>query len=361
MSVAPLPPGPSLSASRSSLDSERPLRVAVIGAGVMGKRHARVLASRAERFALVAVRDTDPKAAAELAHAHGVEVAATDADAIARADAVVVATPIGVHASSVRRALANGRHVLVEKPIAATAREARELVALAEASGVRLFVGHSERFNPVVRALVRLVAAETIESVGFRRIGSVRSARGSSEGALVNLGVHDFDLAAYLASSPLTLTSVGDSTGTEPRGAGAEERAEVAAVTAAGAQVHVLVDQHPADTTRRRALTLSTRTHLWEGNLLSPSLVRTCRATGVREAIPLDTEEPLLAQALAFVGAVRAGIWDGAGGGSGKGNEIATGHDGMRALLVAEGARRALATGRVRGENLAFPHAFDTR
>ncbi len=99
---------------------------------------------------------------------------------------------------------------------------------------------------------------------------------------------------------------------------------------------------------RRRTIAVATPTHLWQGDLLAPSLVRTCRATGVREAIPLDTEEPLLAQAHAFFGALRGAA----------SNEIATGHDGMRALLVAERARWLLG---VRGENLAFPRAFDTR
>jgi predicted dehydrogenase len=354
MSVAPLPP---LSSSRARPhappDAASPLRVAVIGAGVMGKRHARVLASRGDRFELVAIMDADPRVAASLAGAYGAEVAVQEGEAIARADALVVATPIGAHSGSVRRALASGRHVLVEKPIAGSARDAQELVALADARGAHLFVGHSERFNPVVRALVRLVASETIQALAFRRIGSVRSAGGVSEGALVNLGVHDFDLAAYLASSPLALGSIASVVGAEPSGSGAEERADVCAASDSGAEVTVLVDQRPADGLRRRTITLTTPTHLWQGDLLAPSLVRTCHLTGAREAIPLDTEEPLLAQALAFAGAVR--------GGAGAFGEIATGHDGMRALLVAEGARRALAAGQARGENLAFPRSFDTR
>ena len=345
MSVAPLPP---LSASRAAVDPGRPLRVAVVGAGVMGKRHARVLALRPERFELVAIMDLDAEAAAELARTHGVARAAREADAIALADALVVATPVGAHAPSVRRALAAGRHVLVEKPIAGSPREALELVALADSGHAHLCVGHSERFNPIVRALARLVDPESIESLAFCRVGSARPHAGTTrrEGALVNLGVHDFDLAAYLARSPLALPSLA-SEATDP----ADERGVVHARTESGASVRVVVDQRPADGQRRRSIVLATSTHLWQGDLLVPALVRTCRATGAREAIPLDTEEPLLAQALAFLATVR---------GNGA-SEIATGHDGMRALLVAERARRGGAEPGLRGENLAFPPSFDTR
>ncbi len=155
-------------------DLARPLRVALVGAGVMGKRHARVLSSLPARFELVAVMDVDAPSAAALALASGGEASSSEGDAIARAEAVIVATPIAAHSLSVRRALAGGRHVLVEKPIAGSAREARELVALAQASGAQLCVGHSERFNPVIRALARLVEPSSLESLALHRVGKAR-------------------------------------------------------------------------------------------------------------------------------------------------------------------------------------------
>ena len=90
-------------------------------------------------------------------------------------------------------------------------------------------------------------------------------------------------------------------------GVGAEERAHVLTRTESGATVHVYVDQRPADGIRRRTIALSTRTHVWQGDLLTPSLVRTCRVTSSHETIPLDTEEPLLAQTLAFTSAIHGG------------------------------------------------------
>jgi hypothetical protein len=103
--------------------------------------------------------------------------------------------------------------------------------------------------------------------------------------------------------------------------------------------VHIYVDQRPADGVRRRTIVVSTPTHVWHGDLLDHALVRTCRATSAREAIPLDTEEPLLAQTLAFAAAARGAT----------SSEIATARDGMRALRAAERAARQI---RARGENL---------
>jgi predicted dehydrogenase len=158
------------------------------------------------------------------------------------------------------------------------------------------------------------------------------------EGALVNLGVHDLDLAAYLTGSPLVVRSaVG-----ELAPSGLDERAHVLARSASGAAVLVFVDQRPADALRRRTLRLSTPTHVWHGDLLAPSLVRTCRSTSTREGIPLDTEEPLLAQAMAFLAAIRGAPH----------SEIATAREGLLALAAAERA-----SGQVRGprENLPPP------
>ncbi len=91
-----------------------------------------------------------------------------------------------------------------------------------------------------------------------------------------------------------------------------------------------MVDQRPADPQRRRTIAVRTLTHVWHGDLLAHSLVRVPRV-GRERNHPLDTEEPLVAQAFAFLAAVRGGA----------ASEIATGRDGMRALLAAERARRA--------------------
>ncbi len=298
--------------------SPRRHRVAIVGAGAMGRRHTRVLSQLTARFEVVGVVDVDARAASAASEEWQVERFASERDALDRAEALVVATPIAAHASTVRRALAAGRHVLVEKPIAGTMQDARALLALAESVGRLLFVGHSERFNPVVRALARLVDPADVLAMELRRVGSAPLSRAREAGALLNLGVHDLDLVAYLTQSPLSLRhALGDA-----------DVAHVLVRTGSGAAGHVYVDQRGRGAARQRTIALTTRSRIYRGDLMAPRLAFTCRVTGRDEAVAMGTEEPLVLQALAFADAL-----DGD-----PPRTIARGIDGARALLAAERA-----------------------
>jgi predicted dehydrogenase len=247
---------------------------------------------------------------------------------------VVIATPNHAHARAAESALAAGRHVLVEKPICARAADAFALVELAKSvSPCRaLFVGHSERFNPVVRVLARLLEGDTVIALDFARVGKRRTGHAPSprdeSGALATLGVHDLDLAAYLARSPIELREAVGACGAPP--ARAEDLAHALVTSASGVPAHVYVDRtaHAA----RRTITVVTPRWIYEGDLLLHRLKRTSRTSGESTAVPLPTEEPLVAQALAAADAIR---------GTSRGpREIALGMDGARALALAERAAR---------------------
>src|SRR5579871_5866936 len=150
------------------MTSFRPLDVVVLGVGAMGRRHVRVFAGMPE-YRLGGVYDTNRRVAGEVAASAGVPVFDGEAAAIEAAQLVVIASPIEAHAEAARRALEGGRHVLVEKPLCATATEAFALVRAAGRSSSALFVGHSERFNPVVRALGRLLAPRDVRALTVRR------------------------------------------------------------------------------------------------------------------------------------------------------------------------------------------------
>ncbi|MGD0529714.1 MAG: Gfo/Idh/MocA family oxidoreductase, partial [Polyangiaceae bacterium] len=160
----------------------RRYKVTVLGLGVMGRRHLRVLRALHERFEVVGAYELR----ADVDWPEGVPLLDAEAEAIARADVVVVATPMQAHAGTVARALAAGKHVLVEKPLCVRAADADALAATASRGTARLFVGHTERFNPVVRALAKLVRDEPVIAIDLERVGP---ARPCGEGVLVNLGV----------------------------------------------------------------------------------------------------------------------------------------------------------------------------
>jgi UDP-N-acetylglucosamine 3-dehydrogenase len=312
--------------------NEKRHKVSILGLGTMGKRHARVLGALPDRFEVVGGFDvrSDVPWPEELAP---IERMPSMEEAIARADAVVVATPIEAHGVPVTAALGAGRHVLVEKPLCATAREAYALAGAARGAA-RLYVGHSERFNPVVRTLARLVARDDLRAIDLRRVGPSSA---SGVGVLLNLGVHDFDIAAYLGGGEVQLrAAIGHRT------AGFEDLAHALVSIAGGAVGHLYVDRTVP--TRQRTILVSTQRWVYEGDLLAHRLVRAPRLPGrgprpaappqsARTDVPLPLDEPLTAQALAFADAL-----DGA-----FSREIALGTDGARAVDLAEQAARQCA------------------
>jgi len=302
--------------------------VSLVGLGVMGARHARVLASLRDRFDVVGGYDTNE----DVPMPPGVARLSGESEAIERAEVVVIATPIETHEDLVARALASGRHVLVEKPLCANASAAHALCAPAR-SGAMLFVGHSERFNPVVRALARLARRDPVVAMDMRRVGPSRP---SDWGVLVNLAVHDLDLAAYLGGGEVAVRGgVGG-----PNASPAADMAHVLFSTAAGAVGHLFVDSTAP--TRQRTIRLTTSRWIYDGDLLAARLARTPTAGGPRTDVPLPLEEPLAAQANALADAL-----DGAAI-----REIATGPEGARAVHLVERAA-AICTGRAEKLSLA--------
>ena len=293
----------------------RRYKVSLVGLGAMGQRHARVLRALESHFEVVGAYD--PRTAAPTPE--GTVRLGSEAEALSYAEVIIVATPIESHGAIVGRGLAAGRHVFVEKPVCASAGEARAASAAAR-SGARLFVGHSERFNPVVRTLAKLVKDEAVLAIDLRRVGPSKPC---TSGVLVNLGVHDFDLAAYLGGGELTLHgAIGFRAGSAP----GPDAAHVLFSTAGGAAGHIYVDR--AAPAKERAIELTTARWVYRGDLLAHRLVRTARAGAVRADVPLPLEEPLAAQAAALAEALDGGAP----------REIAVGDDGVRALDLAEGA-----------------------
>src|SRR6202035_30958 len=125
-------------------------RVGVIGAGVMGSNHARVLAGLPD-ITLVGVVDPLPAHRARATDMTGCRTFATLDELIAEgAEAVTIAAPTHLHHEIALACIARDIHILVEKPIASSVEEGQEIVAAAERAGVTLMVGHVERFNPAV-------------------------------------------------------------------------------------------------------------------------------------------------------------------------------------------------------------------
>jgi len=172
--------------------------VGLIGAGHFGRYHALKLAN-ATQARLVGLADPDAERAKAVAWEAGCPVLGLD-ELLARAAAVIIAAPAEYHFALAARALTEGKHVLVEKPIAATLAQAQELAALAAASGRVLQVGHLERFSAAHGALTaRMGKPLYIEAV---RIAPFKP-RGTDVSVILDLMIHDLDLILALTDSPV--------------------------------------------------------------------------------------------------------------------------------------------------------------
>ena len=203
------------------------LRAAVIGAGHMGRHHARVYADLpgVELAAIIDPSEPANGLASKLRVQWAPSVGAYRGPAV---DVASVAVPTAEHHAVTMDLLDRGVHVLVEKPMAATAKEAREMASYAKSQGLVLHVGHIERFHPAMRARYVADDPRVVEAHRF----SVPSPRGSDVGVVLDMMVHDVDLVLHLIRSPVsevTARSWG------PRG-GHEDSAHVELVFENGAR-----------------------------------------------------------------------------------------------------------------------------
>jgi len=180
--------------------ADRALRVGVVGIGHLGRHHVRILASL-PGASLTAAADLVGERARTAVEATGATVVERAEDMLGLVDAVVVAVPTAAHLEVARPFLERGVHVLVEKPMAASLAEADIMRELARRSGAVLAVGHTERFNPAIRAVW--------PSLGTPRFVEVHRLSGFPERSLdvdviFDVMIHDLDILLAAVRSEVT-------------------------------------------------------------------------------------------------------------------------------------------------------------
>lgn len=173
------------------------LRFGVIGAGKIGTFHTRTLA-KMEGVTLVGVCDPDFMRAQKLAWQYNATPYSKVEELVGQVDAVIIAAPTPLHHQIGMYCLQHGVHTLVEKPIAVTLDQARELIQTAKLHNCILQVGHVERFNPAVVEAVKYI--EEPKFITMNRLGPY-DARMSNIGVVLDLMIHDLDLLLTLVNS----------------------------------------------------------------------------------------------------------------------------------------------------------------
>jgi myo-inositol 2-dehydrogenase / D-chiro-inositol 1-dehydrogenase len=189
------------------------VRIGLVGAGFIGETH---LAAWAAEGVPVVVLDNDATRAAALAGRYGADIAASLDELLDRVDVVDVCAPTHRHADIAIRAAEAGRHVICEKPLARTIEDAEAIVAVCERAGVLLFVAHVVRFFPEYAAARRVVVEGRIGDPAVLRLkrASSRPRRPAGQwlfdtalsgGLIVDLMIHDFDYARWVAGDVATV------------------------------------------------------------------------------------------------------------------------------------------------------------
>jgi predicted dehydrogenase len=188
------------------------IRIGVVGVGYWGSRHLRVLRSTTGVAAVVGV-DLRFARLNDGGHQvdHGAAAYGEIEDALPHVDAVVIATPPATHAALGLRAIAAGKHVLIEKPLAVTTEEARSLVEAAEAAGVVLMPGHTFEHNAAVHKLRELVRRGDLGRLFYLDCARLNLGLYQSDvNVILDLAPHDISIANFvLGSRPTTITAWG--------------------------------------------------------------------------------------------------------------------------------------------------------
>lgn len=183
------------------------LRTAVVGAGHLGREHARIHAALdAEgRARFVSVCDQEEATARRVASSFETEWTTDWHTLLGRVDAVSLAVPTESHCEIGCALLEAGVHVLVEKPISRTLEEADRMIASAARGGTVLQIGHLERFNPALAALRPFVRNPLYFEI--HRIGQF-TARSLDIDVVLDLMIHDLDIVQWLVGSNVEATDV---------------------------------------------------------------------------------------------------------------------------------------------------------
>src|SRR5512144_2241228 len=302
-------------------NSGRPSRFGVGGVGVMGSNHARVFAGL-PGTELVGVADPDRKQADFVARTLGCIAVDDVSELLERdVDAITIAAPTHLHRDIALNCIARGIHVMVEKPIASSIEEGREIINAARRAGVTLMVGHVERFNPAVEAIKEAIRGEDILSIAITRVGPFPP-RMSNVGVVIDLAVHDIDLIRWFTESDIAEIQPQLSNAVAER----EDIALLQFRTASGVLAHI--NTNWLTPFKARNVTVATRNKYIMGDLLTRQVTECFGfqpdGSYSMRHLSVGHAEPLRAELQAFVGAIRSGK-----------EPAVTGEEGVASLEIA--------------------------
>jgi predicted dehydrogenase len=302
-----------------------PLKIALVGAGHMGKIHIEKLASLRD-CEIAGVADIDPEKTRQLSEQYGVPLFVDHKSLIGKIDGVIIATPTETHHQIAKDFLEAGVHVLMEKPITSTQEEAKELIELSKKKKLVFQVGFLERFNPAfTTALPLLKKPLLIES---SRASSF-TGRSTDIDVTLDLMIHDIDL---------TLSIVQDEVH-DIRAQGLSFVLDKLDVASARLEFRkgciVNLNSSRVSVTKERTLTIFEQDQAFFIDLMNRKVLMTVKNnTGniFTEECPVDQMDAVEHEISSFIQSISSGT-----------DPIVTGEDGLRALALADQIKQHIA------------------
>lgn len=324
------------------------VRIAVLGAGRIGRVHADAIAT-VEDARLIAIADPVAAAAEAVSARHGCAV--RDIDAIAASDdvdAVAICTPTDTHADLIERFAGVGKAVFCEKPVDLDLARVRRCLDVVAATGTPLMVGFQRRFDPDFRALKSAIDAGRIGTVEMvtltsRDPGPPPAAYIARSGGIFrDMTIHDFDVARWLLDEEIATVQAAASVLVDPEIGALDDHDSVNVILTTASGKHCTITN-----SRRAAYGYDQRIEV-HGSLGAISagnhhLNRVTLATGEGFAAPPLLDFFMTRYTAAYAGEIAAFARAVAAGTT----MPVTGHDGLMALALAEAARLSVADARV--------------
>jgi len=180
------------------------LKIGVLGTGHLGKIHLKCIQLASETYELVGFYDPDDKAAEKAVEEYGVKRWDKLDELLDAVDVIDIVTPTVTHFELASRALKKGKHLFIEKPLTHTIEEAEALLQLKKEAGVKVQVGHVERFNPALLALGDSPLNPMF--IEAHRL-AVFNPRGTDVSVILDLMIHDLDILLSLVDSEVEFVS----------------------------------------------------------------------------------------------------------------------------------------------------------
>lgn len=275
------------------------LNIGIAGIGKMGKIHLRVL-SELPGCNLAGIYDIDRDQSRNLADQYHTEAFDSYEDLLSRADALIIATPTTTHKDMAFEAIRRKKHIFVEKPLAQDSRTALSIFEEAKRHGVKLMVGHVERFNPVVQKLKEILSEKEPLVITITRVGPYPP-RIQDTGIILDLSIHDIDILNYLLSNePEKLNCF------KSRFIGKHEDTAIISFKFNNCLAHIVTNWLTPFKVRK--IEVATIDEYFVGDLIDQKLTRYSRYTEdgafVSYEIPIKHREPVREELMEFINSI---------------------------------------------------------